>query len=150
MPIITGNAATATNDLLIGTAGSDTVTGHAGNDTLRGGGGNDVIVGGTGGDVLSGGLGADSFMFKAGDMGRGAARDRVTDFQDGVDKILLDAGTISPKATTVSDLYGADGTFLGARIETTGLGNTFGPEGGSFIDVAGIHAVDLINDVIWV
>ncbi|TPG53303.1 glycosyl hydrolase family protein, partial [Roseomonas nepalensis] len=43
--------------------------------------------GGAGNDVLTGGAGADRFLFE-----RGAGRDVVTDFQPGVDKIVIGGG----------------------------------------------------------
>jgi Ca2+-binding RTX toxin-like protein len=64
---LTGEAGTASDDLMLGAAGNDTfegglgddiISGAAGDDTLNGGAGNDVLEGGAGGDVLDGG--ADS------------------------------------------------------------------------------------------
>jgi Ca2+-binding RTX toxin-like protein len=87
---------------LTGTAGADTIKGHAGADALfggsgvdrlYGGGGNDrlygqdgkdVLVGGAGNDALRGGAGADSFRF----IGAWGS-DRVTDFENGSDRIDL-------------------------------------------------------------
>jgi Ca2+-binding RTX toxin-like protein len=83
----------AGNDRLYGDAGADLMSGGEGNDTLLGGAGNDRQYGGTGRDVLSGelgndvltgGLDADIFRFR-GSWGA----DRVTDFQNGVDRIDL-------------------------------------------------------------
>jgi len=99
-------------DLLIGSAHANTLKGGRGNDALLGLGGrdklygnagNDRLDGGKGADLLSGGAGADVFVFRsAADIGnRAGARDRITDFQHGRDKIDLSA---------VDDL-----TFLAAR-----------------------------------
>ncbi|WP_299143476.1 hypothetical protein [uncultured Tateyamaria sp.] len=71
------------NDRVYGGEGNDALFGDAGNDKLYGGDGDDVLTGGTGKDVMTGGAGADIFVFTA-----NAHRDRITDFEDGVD--LLD------------------------------------------------------------
>lgn len=80
------------HDLLDGGLGNDTLDGGAGSDTLRGGAGNDRLIGGPGADHLYGGLGADVFVYRsAADSGMGVARDRIHDFQPGVDRIDLHA-----------------------------------------------------------
>ncbi|MFT3986164.1 hypothetical protein [Aestuariivirga sp.] len=82
----------AGNDTLAGGQGNDTLLGGLGVDHLNGGAGNDVLTGGAGADVLTGGAGDDSFDFTAfSDTGLGAARDRITDFQQGHDHIDLSA-----------------------------------------------------------
>jgi Ca2+-binding RTX toxin-like protein len=74
--------------------GHDTVYGGAGNDTVNGGGGNELIqgedgadslLGGLGNDTIAGGADADRFVFLAGCGG-----DRVGDFEDGIDTLVLD------------------------------------------------------------
>jgi Ca2+-binding RTX toxin-like protein len=82
---------TSNADRLTGTNGDDIIDGRAGNDTLVGGNGNDVLIGGTGRDTLTGGAGNDVFQFKAvNEMGtRAGARDVITDFIKGQDKIDL-------------------------------------------------------------
>ena len=86
-----------------GTAGADTidlsgkalpqyVSASSGADTVIGGAGDDFILGGQGNDVLTGGAGADTFTFSIWD-----GHDRITDFQSGVDRIMLrgiDAQTV--------------------------------------------------------
>lgn len=72
------------DDILFGGAQSDILAGGAGNDTIFGGGFGDRIVGGDGADVLTGGGGADRFVFFDGDD-----RDRITDFENGRDRIDL-------------------------------------------------------------
>lgn len=89
----------AGNDVLNGGAGNDTLNGGIGNDILTGGGGNDRLVGGAGldrliggagTDIMSGGADRDVFVFTAiSDSRPGVARDRITDFQVGVDDIDL-------------------------------------------------------------
>jgi len=73
--------------VLDGGAGHDFLMGGAGLDVLTGGAGDDTLIGGRGFDVLTGGAGADRFEFNSGD-----GPDLVTDFQHGIDKIVLDQG----------------------------------------------------------
>jgi len=93
------------NDVLTGGEGHDTITGSTENDTISGGNGNDSLDGGAGadslsgndgGDTLSGGPGndtlsggnhADTFVYSS----TADAPDRITDFQEGTDKIDLSA-----------------------------------------------------------
>ncbi len=80
----------AGNDRAFGGAGHDILAGNDGDDFLDGGAGDDLLVGGSGTDVLSGGAGADVFVFASvGQSRHGSARDIVSDFQTGVDKIDL-------------------------------------------------------------
>ena len=80
------------NDNIGGGAGNDVIFGSTGNNTIWGGVGNDTIVAGAGREVMNGGPGADVFMFNsAAQIGIGAARDVITDFQSGVDDIDLRA-----------------------------------------------------------
>ncbi|WP_192931066.1 calcium-binding protein [Gemmobacter serpentinus] len=97
------------NDALTGGAGNDTLQGDSGNDTLIGGAGSDRLLDGAGKDRLTGGQGADVFV-----LNRDGARDTITDFQDGIDRIDLDVKfsqiTIrnGSKAGTVEVLHGKD------------------------------------------
>ena len=75
--------ANAGDDTIFGRDGDDTLMGGAGADTLYGGAGADRLDGGTGQDLLIGGAGADTFVFNNG-------TDRIADFEQGVDHILLD------------------------------------------------------------
>lgn len=80
----------AEDDLLDGGAEDDMLYGGVGRDTLLGGAGNDRLFGGFGTDSLTGGTGADVFIFTSAAMaGMGSARDRITDFQTGQDRIDL-------------------------------------------------------------
>jgi RTX toxins and related Ca2+-binding proteins len=99
------------NDILQGSGGNDTLQGEAGDDGLNGGNGNDTLQGGLGDDVLIGGLGndrlfggqgndvysggdgVDRFFFEASDGAGG--KDRISDFEDGVDLIVLRGITIT-------------------------------------------------------
>lgn len=75
-------------DKLYGEAGSDSLYGGSGNDRLEGGAGRDYLLGELGADTLVGGADADTFIFRAGDSTT-AARDTISDFQTGIDKIDL-------------------------------------------------------------
>jgi Ca2+-binding RTX toxin-like protein len=95
--IVIGNTAGNTlsgrggHDSLQGGGGDDDLSGGIGNDKLAGGDGEDSLVGGNGedrlsgdnnDDVLTGGGGADVFIFAT-----GSGVDRITDFQNGLDRI---------------------------------------------------------------
>jgi Ca2+-binding RTX toxin-like protein len=73
--------------VLNGGTGHDYLMGGAGLDVLIGGTGDDTLIGGRGFDVLTGGAGADHFEFNQGD-----GPDHITDFQQGIDKFVLDEG----------------------------------------------------------
>jgi hypothetical protein len=77
------------NDTLIGGDGNDTLEGDAGADLVDGGAGNDVIqLGGL--DVVTTGTGADQVTISHNTVASNAGnRGRVTDFQQGQDKIFL-------------------------------------------------------------
>ena len=81
-------------DVLRGHNGNDRIWGNTGADELRGGRGDDRIWGGDGADtiygredddLLWGGRGADTFVFMRGDD-----EDRIMDFQNNVDTLVLD------------------------------------------------------------
>ena len=74
----------AVNDEMYGKEGKDTLLGRGGDDTLFGGAGDDELGGGAGYDTLTGGAGADTFVYNSGD-----GHDRITDFDDGEDRIDL-------------------------------------------------------------
>ena len=71
---------------LNGTAGKDIIFGTDNCDTLNGNNGNDILIGGAGNDHLTGGNGNDIFVFD----GNAFGHDKVTDFVQGQDKIVLD------------------------------------------------------------
>ena len=92
--IVQGSSGT---DLIDGRGGDDVLVGDYGrftgglngatsgyNDTIRGGAGNDLLSGDLGADVLTGGSGADIFVV---DSYYGT--DRITDFEDSVDRLAL-------------------------------------------------------------
>ncbi|MFD1881526.1 calcium-binding protein [Paracoccus pacificus] len=102
------------NDILFGGDGHDTLRGDTGNDRLLGGGGNDFLEGGQSNDLLAGGAGADRFAF-----GRLDGFDRISDFEDGVDRIEFSSGAESFADLTIRQVgsetriaYGADQVTL--------------------------------------
>jgi Ca2+-binding RTX toxin-like protein len=76
------------NDTLRGGDGADRLFGGRGFDMLVGDGGADVLSGGPGSDRLRGGLGADVFEFAGGGI------DVVDDFQDGQDRLRINAAGV--------------------------------------------------------
>jgi Ca2+-binding RTX toxin-like protein len=103
------------DDLLDSRAGriKGLIDGGAGNDTIRATAGEDILRGGLGTDLLTGGSGADVFLFEAASSGMTrATRDRITDFQNGMDDIDLSAIDARPG--------GADDgfVFIGAKAFT--------------------------------
>lgn len=78
------------DDVLRGNGGNDTMRGGDGSDRLYGGAGDDEINGGNATDTLTGNAGRDVFVFQlfAGD-------DKITDFEDGIDRILLQPYNLS-------------------------------------------------------
>lgn len=80
----------------IGGSGADTLTGDAQANILKGNRGNDTLTGGEGGDTMTGGLGADTFVFTDIKDSLSTARDTITDFISGRDKLSfsgIDANT---------------------------------------------------------
>ena len=82
--LLTGNHVA---NVLKGGAGDDRLSGREGADMLDGGDGADWLDGGTWKDLLTGGSGSDSFYF----ANFAQAGDTITDFQTGVDHIVLSA-----------------------------------------------------------
>ncbi len=85
------------NDKLGAGSDGDLVSGGAGNDSLIGFDGDDVLMDGTGFDTLIGGKDADTFVLVV-----DGATDRIVDFQDGLDRIGLDASFASLTITSLS------------------------------------------------
>lgn len=109
------------NDTLSGGGEGDTLSGRAGRDVLTGGDGSDRLVGGADGDTLSGGAGGDVFVFE-----KLNGNDVVTDFQNGIDKIDIQAFGIDPAsfASAVAPFF----TTVpgGVLLDLSGLGATSG------------------------
>ncbi len=77
------------DDRIFGDIGDDVFDGFSGDDWIEGREGNDVINGGAGEDRLSGGEGEDIFVFTELSHTTKQYDDRITDFEDGVDRIDL-------------------------------------------------------------
>ena len=109
------------NDEIYGEEGNDILYGDlygSGHDSLNGGSGNDTLVGGGGADVLTGGSGSDRFALNldvqdigfilpgSGHPAPNAEFDIITDFQDGVDKLLLSGGVQHHHLVLTSSVLG--------------------------------------------
>jgi Ca2+-binding RTX toxin-like protein len=128
--VVVGGSGTNTDVIagienFIGGSGNDTITGDSLSNALNGGAGSDTITGGTGADVLAGGLGADVFSYgNINQSGIGvAARDSITDFLSGTDKLnfaAIDADTrgAAPgnQAFTFNNTAGAAFTAAGQLV----------------------------------
>ncbi len=96
---------TVRDDTIAGNKNANFLNGYSGNDELNGGLADDRLVGGAGKDELTGGKGKDRFIFTATpNYPEGLeipfrkpllGTDRITDFEVGKDKIVLDAGTFT-------------------------------------------------------
>jgi serralysin len=137
-------------DRLNGDAGADLIRGNGGDDTLNGGAdsdviygnlGDDVLVGGTGLDTLRGGMDddtltggtlADTFVFL-----RNHGTDRITDFQNNVDKLDLRAFDFASVAAVAAL---ASASSFGLRIDVPGEGVVFV----AGLTLAALNATDLL------
>ncbi|HEX2117407.1 MAG TPA: M10 family metallopeptidase C-terminal domain-containing protein [Alphaproteobacteria bacterium] len=119
----------AGGDLLYGWDGDDTLNGEAGDDFLFGEAGADTLVGGSGNDALAGGLGANVFVF-----GAGSGFDDILDFEPGVDKIAIVAGT--------AGIATAQGAFvhLSADVDGTAVLNL---GDGNAVTLIGVSAAQI-------
>jgi Ca2+-binding RTX toxin-like protein len=77
----------AGKDVLVGDKGKDRLFGGTGDDALYGGDGDDTLTGDKGKDTLTGGNGKDTFAFIHKTDSTKTARDTITDFKRGTDKI---------------------------------------------------------------
>jgi Ca2+-binding RTX toxin-like protein len=92
------------DNVVRGNSAANTLSGLAGNDTLEGKGGN---------DTLTGGVGIDTFLFRP-----GSGQDRITDWQDGTDRLdFTGFGTARPTITQ----SGADTVVAFSTGETVTL-----------------------------
>jgi Ca2+-binding RTX toxin-like protein len=95
------------SDILFGGDDIDNLEGGSGNDTLRGGKGNDILSGegnNNGIYYVAGVAGADTFAFDSlsGATFADLGVDRITDFQAGIDKILLDQTIFTALPSTLT------------------------------------------------
>lgn len=120
------------NDRLYGDAGDDWLEGGDHKDKLFGGSGDDTLVGGTGTDVLTGALGADQFHYR-----EGFGRDKVTDFEDGLDTLVITgAGPISSALDA-----------LALAVDITG-GVRFDFGGGDVLTVLGVSKAQIADQIL--
>jgi Ca2+-binding RTX toxin-like protein len=99
----------AGDDLIEGGQGNDTIYGGEGNDQLHGDGGSDKLIGEGGSDRLWGGAGSDWFVLKG--SGALVGVDRIEDFEDGVDHIVLEKLGVSHYESS-----GANGTVFARKV----------------------------------
>jgi Ca2+-binding RTX toxin-like protein len=92
------------DDRVVGGGGNDKMYGGDGTDDLSGGAGKDTISGGLGDDVMEGGNGADKFVFRE----TGFGEDIITDFEDGVDRLVVSAGVAASFADVTLTVVGDD------------------------------------------
>lgn len=120
------------NDSLIGGSGNDSIYGGAHNDVINAGAGIDLIYGGDGNDMLTGGTEADDFYFA-----KTQDSDKVTDFQNDVDQLLLnrDLGITSVTAAL------SHATQVGTSV-VFDFGN------GDILTVQNILKAALSNDIV--
>jgi hypothetical protein len=83
------------NDFLNGNESEDTLIGGNGDDTLHGGQNDDILAGNRGDDWLFGDFGADIFCGGDGSdrfVLHSSGGDRIVDFEDGIDRLVLSSG----------------------------------------------------------
>ena len=102
----------------IGGSGADTLTGDAQANILKGNRGNDTLTGGEGGDTLTGGLGADTFVFTDIKDSLATARDTITDFISGRDKLSF-------SGIDANSTLDADQAFAWVGFNSTGVLEAF-------------------------
>ncbi len=95
-------------DILFGGEGDDALYGADEDDALLGESGNDTLDGGDDTDTLTGGDGSDTFVIRKGDGSSGFIfANRITDFEDGIDRISLDDGLAFSDLTIVQGTAGS-------------------------------------------
>ena len=110
------------NDTLIGNYVDNALFGLGGNDHLFGGSGGDQLHGGSGDDFLDGGLGNDDLYGGSGrdvfNLETGLDFERIKDFTDGEDRILLGCGFANISiSSSDGDAYIWKGLDLLARVD---------------------------------
>ncbi|MEP5001717.1 MAG: hypothetical protein ABJT05_05395, partial [Paracoccaceae bacterium] len=103
-------------DTLNGGSNADVLDGGPGDDRVRGDDGVDHLNGNSGNDLLNGGANADTFwFFDIHSMGR----DRITDFEDGLDVINLSDWGFASAADVLALASSAGGFDQHTRITFT-------------------------------
>ncbi len=103
-------------DNLFGGDGNDRLFGKDGNDKLYGDAGNDILTGGNGKDTLTGGAGSDTFVLVS-----SSGTDRITDFEDGSDKLQL-TGKLTFGKLAIIDVGSDTQIKLGQQLLATLMG----------------------------
>jgi len=111
-----GRGDSTVSGIVSGGSGQDMLVGANGGDRLSGGDGNDRIEGGGGADTLTGGAGADVFAYRAFGDSTGGARDTITDFVSGTDRI--DLSSLGASSVTLTPQGG--GVTLLEAVTATG------------------------------
>lgn len=104
---------------LTGNELDNTLTGGNGANILVGGAGNDTINGGLGADVLTGGAGSDHFVFNT--VFGGTNVDKVTDFVQGEDVLVIDLTGFVHPAIVGDDLLITTSTYFRYNAGTGAL-----------------------------
>lgn len=127
-------------DELIGGPGADRLDGGDGDDTIFGGAGDDTLRGGADTDLLYGGSGANIFVWEdAAHSPTGPGRDRIADFQHGID--LIDLHRLHPDMSFVSGFTGVAGQVRYSE------GIAGGTTGRLHVDVTGDGRSDFSIDI---
>jgi Ca2+-binding RTX toxin-like protein len=119
------------NDIA-GNDGNDILYGRAGNDTLDGSAGADILFGQAGNDILTGGADADEFRFAL-----GYGQDRVADFENNIDEIVL----TGLAGVTTATLALTKATQVGANVQ-------FDFGGGDTLLVLNVTKAQLTDDLV--
>lgn len=112
-----GGRIAASGGVATGTGADERLLGSANADVIQAGGGADFLHDGAGADTLTGGAGEDIFIFA-----RDGSVDRITDFQDGVDRLDVSSwGRIysAQSLAITSTATGAEITFGDERLIIT-------------------------------
>lgn len=127
--------ANASGGSLNGSSRADILTGAQGADTLSGGGGDDILLDGGGRDVLTGGAGADVFI-----LSMDGQQDRITDFEQGVDRIDLSGWSMLRDISQLRITQTATGIQIAYLDEVLIVESASGP-----IDIDALTNEDLID-----